>query len=173
MKKKNTDSRSRVAPRTQYPWVAATTLIVALLLTAFAGISPVAADSDSLQRGIDADAARYQAWAEADRARASNADSARWAALGTFYTHGSAEQPYTDVSLFYVERMRAQARGSSILVANSDLPYTDVSLFYVERMRAQARGSSTLAAEPRAGPGPPLLQPELGLLFARRCPTGR
>jgi hypothetical protein len=71
--------------------------------------------SVSTQRGMDANAARYQAMgelylakAEVGRERAINADSARWEALGMFQAGGSAVLPYTDVSQFYVERMRVQ-----------------------------------------------------------------
>jgi hypothetical protein len=153
MRNKNLSPQNYVPQTAKYAWVAAATLIVALILGAFAGIPPVAAGSDS----IDADAARYQAMGEyylaqagAGRERAIDADSARWAALGSSYAQASAALSYTDVSRFYAERMRAQAHQAS-----SSMPYTDVSRFYAERMRAQASQRSTLAANPE-------------LMFARR-----
>jgi len=61
---KNMSHRSYVSQTTRYAWVAAATLITALILGTFAGIPRVEADSNSIQRGIDADAARYQAMGE-------------------------------------------------------------------------------------------------------------
>ena len=145
MRNKNLSPQHLVPQTVKYAWVAAATLIVALVLGAFAGIPPVAAGSDS----IDADAARYQAMGEyylaAGRERAIDADSARWAALSSSYAQASGALSYTDVSRFYAERMRAQASQGS---ASGALPYTDVSRFYAERMRAQASQGSALAANP-------------------------
>jgi len=117
------------------------TLIVALLLGAFAAspraVASGAQDSDlpfGLQSGLMT--------AHLDSSGRMTAQSERSSA--------SSSQPYTDVSKFYVERMRAQASQTS-----DPQPYTDVAKFYVERLRAQASQSSYLAANPE-------------LMFARR-----
>lgn len=160
---------------TRIVWAAVAALIV-LSILAFAalwamGIWPASLGQNASARGIDADAARYNALGQSYAARGGEADAARWAALGRAYA-----KPYTDVSLFYAERMRAQAHEDARLASNPELalsrsyasstaasgaaakPYTDVSLFYVERMRAQAREArenGILAANPE-------------LMFARR-----
>ena len=89
---KNTSGRSYASQTAQYTWVAAAFFIVTLILGAFAGIPRVEAGSDSIQRGIDADAARYQAMGEfylakvqSDIQRGIDADAARYQAMGKFY----------------------------------------------------------------------------------------
>ena len=110
MNSKNLIRRNDTILPSSYLWVAAA-LSVILILGTFLSAPRVGASEDPIQRGIDADAARYQALgasylarAEAGRLRGLDAASARWAALSTSYAQGSAEQPYTDVSLFYVEK---------------------------------------------------------------------
>jgi hypothetical protein len=83
---------------------------------------------DGVQPGIDASAARYEALGRWYAARGADANAARWTALAAQYmsdstTDGSAKQPYTDVSLFYAERMRAQARANAALAANPELMF--------------------------------------------------
>ena len=167
MNSKNLIRRNDTILPSSYLWVAAA-LSVILILGTFLSAPRVGASEDPIQRGIDADAARYQALgasylarAEAGRLRGLDAASARWAALSTSYAHGSAEQPYTDVSLFYVERLRAQIRESSAAAAAAQLPYTDVSKFYVERLRAQIREGSAVADNSALADNPELS-------FARR-----
>jgi hypothetical protein len=65
-------------------WLTAAILLVTLLF----GVSGSLADTDSIQRGIDAGAARYQAMAESYPAKSEAARSARWAALGASYLAG-------------------------------------------------------------------------------------
>lgn len=155
MKIRNRSYWNRTARTTRSAWVAAATLIAALILGSVAGGPIAAASSDGVARGIDAGAARYQLQGDYYSSLA-DADTARWVALGDFYAQSSGDTPYTDVSLFYVERLRAQIKESSAAG-----PYTDVSLFYVERLRAQAR------AEAQTGQGGDLAaNPELA--FARR-----
>jgi hypothetical protein len=148
MSVKNEGPQNGVAQPTKYAWVAAATLIAALLLGTFVAVPGVAAQ-------------------------------------------GSAPLPYTDVSKFYVERMRAQAGSSAYAegfpepsypeavtddvkstrgqagqegaLAPKLLPYTDVSKFHVERLRAQinqAAAEQSLASELAANPE---------LLLARRA----
>jgi hypothetical protein len=86
----------------------------------FAEISLVPVES----RGLLADTAR---WAEigkfyTDQALVVDADTVRWVAIGKHYSDLLlAALPYTDVSKFYVERMRSQAAERSKLAANPEL----------------------------------------------------
>jgi hypothetical protein len=109
MKNRNRSYQDRTARTARFAWVAAATLIAALILGSVAGVPIAAANSDGVARGLDAAAARYQAQGAYYSALA-DADTARWVALGAFYAQSSTDTPYTDVSRFYVERMRAQAR---------------------------------------------------------------
>jgi hypothetical protein len=107
-------------------WSAVAILVVALFV-AFAivvlDMGPLAVNESSLARGIEADAARWTALGQDYAARGAEADAARWAALGHAYTAASSSGtlPYTDVSHFYAERMRAQARENAQLAANPEL----------------------------------------------------
>jgi hypothetical protein len=95
----------------------AVALIAIVIVGAFVGAPRLGAVSDPIQRGIDAGAARYQA-------------------LGAFYL--------------------AQA-GGDVVAADSPRPYTDVSKFYVERLRAQIRQNSALADSSELADNPELL----------------
>ena len=166
--------RSHLAPASRSGWLAATTLVAVLLSAVFAASPGVTAGTDPVERGIETDAARYRALAEFYQAEAGAAiqrgietQSARYQAMGRYYAQQAGEEFYTDVSKFYVERMRAQARQE----AGQARSPTDVSLFYVERMRAEARLASALAANPelslahrsyRAAADRMALNPELG-----------
>jgi hypothetical protein len=151
-------------------------LLLAFVVTSIAGIWRLPVSDGAIVRGIDADASRYAALGQHYVSRGAEADAARWAALGRSYlsASGPAALPYTDVSHFYAERMRAQAKENAELALNPELsfarrgygaqdplgrsyltasgpaasPYTDVSHFYVERMRAQARENAGLALNP-------------------------
>jgi len=119
MKTRNINGRRDAARRSTYAPLAAVALIAAVLFGSFAGVPIASADGDGVGRGIDANAARYQALGEY-YLRTADADTARWVALGQFYTQSSTT-PYTDVSMFYAERMRAQARQAAMLAANPEL----------------------------------------------------
>lgn len=166
--------RNHLAPASRSGWLAATTLVAVLLSAVFAASPGVTAGTDPVERGIEADAARYRALAEFYQAEAGAAiqrgietQSARYQAMGQYYAQQAGAQFYTDVSKFYVERMRAQARQET----GQAMSYTDVSRFYAERMRDQARLAAALAANPelslahrsyRAAADSLALNPELG-----------
>lgn len=81
----------------QYVWVAAALLIMFLLLGAFAGVARAAADNDGIQRGIEADAARYQAMGafyQAKAERGLEADAARYQAMGEHYLARAADDGF-------------------------------------------------------------------------------
>ncbi len=65
-----------------------------------------------------------------------------WAFVAIPRVAAANPEPYTDVSAFYAERMRAQAEGVAAL------SNTDVSAFYAERMRAQASQGIASIANP-------------------------
>lgn len=174
-------TKEEVDYQSQYARGAASLLILALLLWAFAAVSPVAASSDPIQQAIDADAARYQALGEfylaqgdgsplAASQQGIDADAARYQALGEFYLAQAEGEPvaalqrgidadaarYQALGEFYL----AQA-GDSLMAVKSQMPYTDVSKFYVERLRAQIREASALVDNSELASDPELI-------FARR-----
>lgn len=157
-----TQSRSDVAPvsKTKYSWVALVALILALILGPFGGIrgSVVLAQESDREEPFPEVAGPKVASAvlasESDReepfpvvAGSFIASAPLRSGLGVRYTDVSAfyverlralvAKPYTDVSAFYAERLRAR-------IAR---PYTDVSAFYVERLRA------AIARSLASGPG--------------------
>jgi hypothetical protein len=201
----NTEQASRrflFLQSSRYVWIAAAILLAALLIGALAVISRLPVDSEGVERGIDASAARYQAMGEyyaslaAARSdsvqRGLDAAAARDQALGQSYS--ATQDAYTEVSRFYTELMRAQAQaaaepslereirsnsagwvasgvsaaegsatlereirsnsagwvayGLSAAEESATLPYTDVSLFYAERMRAEAHAAARAAQLP-------------------------
>lgn len=120
MKTRNRSYWNRTARTARPAGIAAASLIVALILGSVAGVPIAAASSDGVARGIDAGAARYQLQGDYYSSLA-DADTARWVALGDFYAQSSGDTPYTDVSLFYVERLRAQARAEAQAGQGGDL----------------------------------------------------
>jgi hypothetical protein len=136
MKTKHVSRWGLVVQTVPSVWVAVATAIALLLLGAFVAIAPVAADDDGIQRGIDADSARYQA-------------------LGEYYqAQTGAERPYTDVSLFYAERMRAQAQavadGDSIQRAIESHTARYQAWAELYRAQAQALAEPSLEREIRS-----------------------
>ena len=127
-------------------------LVLFLILAAFLAIQDVGASSDPIQRGVDAASARWQAWGdyyqgqeEAAIQRGLDAASARYQALGQSYLAETGDElPYTDVSRFYVERLRAQIQGSSAL-ADSELAANPE---LVLARRAYRTPASLVAANP-------------------------
>ena len=156
---KNAKSRSHVAQTTKYAWVAAATLIVALMLGASV-VTPQAQasiDVDSARyaalgnyyqggilRGIDADAARYAAlgnYYQDGIQRGIDADATRYAALGNYYQDGIQRGIDADAA-----RYAALGRyyGDSFLAANPEL----MAARLYSSTAAQASQSGGLAANP-------------------------
>jgi hypothetical protein len=115
-------------------------LLLAFVVTSIAGIWRLPVSDGAIVRGIDADASRYAALGQHYVSRGAEADAARSAALGRSYltASGPAALPYTDVSHFYVERMRAQARENAGLALNPELSFA----------RRGYRAQDPLAANP-------------------------
>ena len=114
---KNAKSRSHVAQTTKYAWVAAATLIVALMLGASV-VTPQA------QASIDVDSARYAAlgnYYQGGIQRGIDADAARYAALGRYYGDSFlAANPELMAARLY-SSTAAQASQSGGLAANPEL----------------------------------------------------
>jgi hypothetical protein len=123
-------------------------LLVTLILILSGSFATVAASSEGIQRGIDAQAARYQAMAEFYLARSEAVHSARWAALGDSFAQGYtalANNDHTANLAGYWAAMEGYEPRQSGAVT-----YTDVSRFFAERMRAQsgAVAESDRSADP-------------------------
>jgi hypothetical protein len=131
MRTKYTSRRSDAAQATKYTWLAAVTVIAALILGAFIVAPPVLAAKvavdGGVQKGIDADAARYQALGEATLSaailRGIDADSARYQGIGESFLVKAGD----DVLAANPELISArifnpsQYAGSSLFALNPEL----------------------------------------------------
>jgi hypothetical protein len=143
----NTSHRSHVAHTIQTKWVTAAILIVTLLLGAFAGIPRVAAASDGIQRGIDADAARYQAMGESYMAiqRGIDAGAARYQAMGGSYMAKAGDDLLAaNPELMFARRSYGAA--ASLLATNPELMVARQA--YKTGALGCAIGGEDLAANP-------------------------
>jgi hypothetical protein len=143
MRTKNAGSRSQSAQTTKYAWVAAATLIVALMLGASV-VTPQAQASidadaaryaalgnyyqDGIQRGIDADAARYAAlgnYYQDGIQRGIDADAARYAALGRYYAESvlAANPEPMIVRRSYDQGTFSCSPGDEVLATNPELRF--------------------------------------------------
>lgn len=123
--------------------------------------------STHVQRGIEAGAARYQAMAGRYVLAQTDADSARYQAMAERYVQRGIEAG--------ASRYQALAAAYS---DGSRLPYTDVSKFYVERLRSEIARSAKFADSPEllsvrsfgfaSRPGAALLATDPELTLARR-----
>lgn len=114
-------------------WLTAVILLVTLILGVTGSFAGVEASSDGIDRGAEADSARYEAMGEFYLAKSEAAHSARWAALASAYGQGAES--------YLAESEAARCAGLPCLAsfyAQGSASQTDVSKFYAERTRAQA-----------------------------------
>ncbi len=139
--------------------------ILALAATWALGMWPLNVGQASIERGIDASAARYSALGELYVSRGAEADAARWAALGESHAAAARGRDADSARWAGLGRADLAARGaaadaarwaargqsymsSSAVPGSAARPYTDVSMFYAERMRSIARENALFTANP-------------------------
>ncbi len=142
-----TQSRSDVAqvPRTKYAWVALAALIIVALVLGPLGSLPgsvVFAQEGDREEPFPEVAgpvlARVVLASESDREEPF--PEVAGLILASVPLRVDPGLRYTDVSAYYVERLRAQAK-----------PQTDISAFYVERLRSQIARDAALATDSLLG----------------------